>query len=36
MITDNDSVVLPIGLEIDGIRYRKVVIDEMTGVDASV
>ena len=33
MITDNDSVVLPIGLEIDGIRYRKVVIDEMTGVD---
>jgi len=33
MITDNDSVVLPIGLEIDGVRYRKIVIDEMTGID---
>lgn len=33
MITDNDRVVLPIGLEIDGIRYRNVVIDEMTGID---
>lgn len=33
MITDNDRVVLPIGLEIDGVRYRNVVIDEMTGID---
>lgn len=33
MITDNDRVALPIGLEIDGIRYRNVVIDEMTGID---
>ena len=33
MITDSDKVTLPIGLEIDGIRYREVVIDEMTGID---
>lgn len=33
MITDTDRVFLPIGLEIDGIRYREVVIDEMTGID---
>jgi len=33
MITDNNNVVLPIGYEVDGIRYRNVVIDEMTGID---
>lgn len=33
MINDNDRVTLPIGIEIDGIRYREVVIDEMTGID---
>lgn len=33
MITDSDRVTLPIGLEIDGVRYREVVIDEMTGID---
>lgn len=33
MITENEKVILPIGLEIDGIRYREVIIDEMTGVD---
>lgn len=33
MISDNDKVILPIGLEIDGIRYREVIIDEMTGLD---
>lgn len=33
MIKDSDRVTLPIGLEIDGVRYREVVIDEMTGVD---
>lgn len=33
MITDNDKVLLPIGIEYNGTRYREVVIDEMTGVD---
>ena len=33
MITDTDKVLLPIGLEIDGVRYREVIIDEMTGID---
>jgi hypothetical protein len=33
MITDSDKITLPIGLEIDGIRYREVIIDEMTGID---
>ena len=33
MITDTGKVLLPIGLEIDGVRYREVVIDEMTGID---
>lgn len=33
MITDNDKVILPIGIEVDGVRYREVVIDEMTGID---
>lgn len=33
MITDNERVTLPIGIEVDGVRYREVVIDEMTGVD---
>lgn len=29
----SDHVRLPVGLEVDGVRYREVVIDEMTGVD---
>lgn len=33
MITENEKVTLPIGIEVDGIRYREVIIDEMTGVD---
>ena len=33
MISDNDKVILPIGLEVDGVRYREVLIDEMTGID---
>jgi hypothetical protein len=33
MITDNDKVILPIGIEVDGVRYREVFIDEMTGID---
>ena len=33
MITDNNKVILPIGVEVDGVRYREVTIDEMTGID---
>tara|TARA_Y100000592_G_scaffold44099_2_gene69909 strand:+ start:4671 stop:5492 length:822 start_codon:yes stop_codon:yes gene_type:complete len=33
MIDHTDKVILPIGLEIDGVRYKEVVIDEMTGID---
>jgi len=33
MIGNTDRVTLPIGVEVDGIRYREVVIDEMTGID---
>lgn len=33
MIDHTDNVTLPIGLEIDGVRYKEVVIDEMTGID---
>lgn len=33
MIETTDRVNLPIGLTIDGKRYREVVIDEMTGID---
>ncbi len=33
MITENTKVILPIGYEVDGVRYRNVVIDEMTGID---
>jgi len=33
MITENNKVFLPIGYELDGVRYRTVVIDEMTGID---
>ena len=29
----SDTVRLPVGLEIDGVRYREVVIDEMCGID---
>jgi len=29
----SDTVRLPVGLEVDGVRYRSVVIDEMTGID---
>lgn len=31
--TTSEYVELPIGIEIEGIRYRRVVIDETTGVD---
>lgn len=33
MIDHTDKVILPIGLEVDGTRYREIVIDEMTGID---
>lgn len=33
MITDSDKVLLPIGIEYNGTRYREVIIDEMTGID---
>lgn len=33
MIGTSDRVVLPIGIDKDGQRFREVVIDEMTGVD---
>lgn len=33
MIDHTDKVTLPIGLEIDGVRYKEVIIDEMTGID---
>jgi hypothetical protein len=33
MIEASDRVTLPIGVTVDGKRYREVVIDEMTGVD---
>ena len=33
MITDNNKVILPIGVEVDGVRYLEVTIDEMTGID---
>jgi hypothetical protein len=33
MIQPNDTVVLPIGLEIDGVRYKTVRISEMNGYD---
>lgn len=33
MIGNTDRVILPIGVEVEGIRYREVVIDEMTGID---
>ncbi len=29
----SEHVVLPIGLDIEGVRYREVIIDEMTGYD---
>jgi hypothetical protein len=29
----SDTVILPVGLEVNGTRYREVIIDEMTGVD---
>lgn len=29
----SDTVLLPVGLEVNGTRYREVIIDEMTGVD---
>lgn len=33
MIEISDRVTLPIGIDVDGKRYREVVIDEMTGID---
>ncbi len=33
MIENNEKVTLPIGLDIDGVRYREVIIDEMNGID---
>jgi hypothetical protein len=33
MLDKTDRLLLPIGVEIDGVRYREVVIDEMTGID---
>lgn len=33
MLNYNEKVILPIGVDVDGVRYREVVIDEMTGVD---
>lgn len=33
MIKPSDKVVLPVGLEIDGVRYRNVIIQEMNGYD---
>lgn len=33
MLGNTDRVILPIGVEYDGVRYREVVIDEMTGID---
>ena len=33
MLNYSDKVTLPIGIEVDGVRYREVIIDEMTGVD---
>ncbi len=32
-LTASENVLLPIGLEIDGRRYREVIIDEMSGID---
>lgn len=29
----SDRVRLPVGLEVDGVRYRDLIIDEMTGID---
>lgn len=33
MLGHSDRVTLPVGLEVGGVRYREVVIDEMSGVD---
>ena len=33
MIQPSDTVVLPIGLEVDGVRYRNIRISEMNGYD---
>jgi len=33
MINNIDKVILPIGIIVDGVRYREVVIDEMNGID---
>ena len=33
MIGTDERVLLPIGVEVDGVRYREVIIDEMTGFD---
>lgn len=33
MIGNSDRVILPIGIEVNGVRHREVVIDEMSGID---
>jgi len=33
MIKPSERIELPVGLEIDGVRYRKVIIQEMNGYD---
>lgn len=33
MIGTDERVLLPIGVEVEGVRYREVIIDEMTGFD---
>ena len=33
MIELSDRVILPVGIEVDGVRYREVIIDEMVGLD---
>lgn len=33
MIEVTEKVILPIGIDVDGVRYREVIIDEMNGID---
>lgn len=33
MLAHSNTVILPIGVEVGGVRYREVVIDEMSGID---
>jgi len=32
----SDNIVLPIGIEKNGVRYRNIVIDELSGIDESL